>query len=156
MSVHPRFGVELRDARYRVQAPNASFRNTMVVALDERSAALGETLQGDQWMSAVFVGFPALADDAKRDRTAWSQMLKANPADSVIMIGTSGEQLALAEEIGQACLGQAMKLAGILVVADVPEQIVNADLARLRPWVHTLAVLTDASSLPGLLHAIRA
>jgi hypothetical protein len=156
MSVHPRFGVELRDTRYRVQAPNASFRNAMVVALDARSATLGEMLQADQWMSAVFVGFPALADDAKRDRAAWQKILAAHPMDSIVMVGTSGEALVMGEEVGQACLGRPMKLAAILIAGEAPEQIVNADLARLRPWIHTLAVLTEASSLPGLLHAIRA
>jgi hypothetical protein len=153
MPVHPRFGVN--STGYRVQSPNASNRAALVVALDPASAALGLRLAAEQWSAAVFTGFAAMGDGRPAHDT-WEAAFASKAFDSIIMVGIHGQDLSLAGDIGQACVSRSIKVGAVLIVEDPEPNNVEGDLRRLRPWVHTLTVLHDATSLSGLLHALRA
>jgi len=139
-------------SRFRVQAPNSAPREILVVALDNSCAQLGPMLSGQSWRSATFLNFQDFgASDDPGSAMSWHSF------DLVVMVGSVGEDLALAKAIGSKALACGIKLSSLLLRgADTSEQEVSAALLELRPWSRTLAVVDSADTLPATLHALGA
>jgi hypothetical protein len=139
-----------REALFRVQAPNSSARDILVIPLDEASAPLVSAVAEQTWRNARFVSHTPFGE-------AWRSALDEKDVDLVVMIGQAGENLSQAIAIGETCLSRQIKISGVLIRNfGVDLSNVSASLRSLRPWTQTLAVITDADYLPGLLHALGA
>jgi hypothetical protein len=139
-----------REALFRVQVPNSSARDILVIPLDEVSAPLISEVAEQSWRNARFVPYTPFGE-------AWRNALEEKHVDLVVMIGQAGENLSQAIAIGETCLSRQIKISGVLLRnLDVDLLNVSASLRSMRPWTQTLAVITDADYLPGLLHALGA
>lgn len=139
-------------SRFRVQAPNSSPRDILVVALDPKSAALAPELAASSWRNTRFVNFGESAIDP---RAPWLE--DAALPDLLILVGTVGEDLGMADAIGPACSRRGVKVSSILLSAtDPPGEALAAALLRLRPWSHMVSVLGADSYLAETLHALGA
>lgn len=138
-------------SRFRVQAPNAAPRSTLVVALDERSAALGGRLAQTAWRGVRFAGFSGIGE--KGGLAA----LACGDADLVVMVGTAGQDLGSAKTLGERCQAGNVKVSGVLLASGNEEgETIAAGLQALRAWSRTLALLREADDLCGFLHALGA
>ena len=139
-------------SRFRIQAPNATPREILVVALDRKAAQLGALLSGESWRSATFINFQGFgACDDPGSAMSWHSF------DLVVMVGSVGEDLAMAKAIGSKALACGIKISSLLLRdAGTSEEEVSAALLNLRPWSRTLAVVGSADYLPGALHALGA
>jgi hypothetical protein len=139
-----------REALFRVQVPNSSARDILVIPLDEVSAPLVSAVAEQPWRNARFVSYTPFGE-------AWRAALDGKDVDLVVMIGQAGENLSQAIAVGETCLSRQIKISGVLV-RNLSGNLANvsASLRSMRPWTQTLAVITDADYLPGLLHALGA
>ncbi len=136
--------------KFRVQAPNSSARDILVVPLDALSGRISEEVAQQNWRNARFVPHSVSGE-------AWRAALAEGNADLVVMIGQVGENLAQAVAVGETCIEKSLKISGVLLRQ--PESglaEVSAALRSLRPWTQTLAVIAEVDYLPGLLHALGA
>jgi hypothetical protein len=134
---------------FRVQAPNSSPRDILVVPLDAQSARPAQALSEQAWRNARFVPFG--------DADGWRSALEARRPDVVVMLATAGQNLSRAIAIGELCLTQGVKISGVLMRPDAMTSAeMSAALRSMRPWTQTLAVIGEADYLPGLLHALGA
>jgi hypothetical protein len=139
-----------REALFRVQVPNSSARDILVIPLDEVSAPLVSAVAEQPWRNARFVPYAPSGE-------AWRSALDERDLDLVVMIAQAGENLSQAIAIGETCLSRQIKISGVLIrTSGVDLSKVSASLRSMRPWTQTLAVITDADYLPGLLHALGA
>lgn len=139
-----------REARFRLQAPNAAARDILVIPLDPAAGLVLGQVAAQDWTNARFVGFSASGED-------WRAALERSPADLVVLLGQAGENLSQVISIGEICLARNIKISGVLLrLQDVPLSQMAASLRNLRPWTQTLAVIAEAEDLSGLLHALGA
>ena len=142
------------ESRFRVQAPNSLARDILVVALDERSSTLGGTLDTQSWRCAEFANFAMAAPRGGED---WSVILERHDFDLIVMVGTAGGDLSGAEAIGEKGVARGIKMASVLVSPQgTPPAVISECLLDLRPWSRTLALISSADHLPGVLHALGA
>ena len=141
---------EAREARFRVQFPNASARDILVVPLDETAARLVGEVSRQPWRHASFVPFSASGE-------AWRTELEQRSFDLVVVVGQAGENLGQVASIGEICIDRKIKTSGVLLrIADASPTHMAASLRSMRPWTRTLTVITEADDIPGLLHALGA
>jgi hypothetical protein len=142
------------ESRFRVQAPNSLARDILVIALDEKSSALGGMLDTQSWRCAAFANFGMAAP---RDGEDWSAILERHDFDLIVMVGTAGGDLGGAEAIGEKGVARSIKMASVLVSPQgTPPAVISECLLDLRPWSRTLALINSADYLPGVLHALGA
>lgn len=138
------------EARFRVQFPNASARDILVVPLDQTVANLVEDLSRQPWKNARFVPFSGSGE-------AWRVELERRLVDLVVVIGQAGESLGQENFIGKICLDRQIKASGVLLCNDgVSPTQMAASLRSMRPWMRTLTVISEVDDMPGLLHALGA
>jgi hypothetical protein len=143
------------ESRFRVQAPNSSARDILVVALDEKSAKLGDMLAGQSWRGTQFADFH-MPDTGANPQT-WSATMERRGLDLLVMIGTVGENLQRSSQIGARSIALGTKVFGVLLAPDdTPVDAISAALLELRPWSRTLMLLSTADYLPGILHSLGA
>jgi hypothetical protein len=139
-----------REAGFRVQAPNSSARDILVIPLDEAAGRLVGTVAEQVWRNARFVPFTPLGD-------AWRTALGKQDVDLVVVIGNAGANLSQAIAIGEICITRQIKVSGVLMRGEeVTLSDMSASLRSMRPWTRTLAVIGEQDYLPGLLHALGA
>jgi hypothetical protein len=140
-----------REARFRLQAPNSSARDILVIPLDAAVAPLVSEVALQPWKNARFAAFSAAGE-------AWRAALDQHAAtDLVVIIGQAGEDLGQAISVGELCINRQIKTSGVLLRHDgVSLPQMSASLRSMRPWTRTLAVIAEADYLPGLLHALGA
>jgi hypothetical protein len=139
-----------REARFRLQVPNASARDILVIPVDEAVAPLVEHVSEQPWKNARFVPFSTSGE-------AWRVELERHPVDLVVVIGQAGENLSQVISIGEICIDRQIKTSGVLVRHDgVSLAQISASLRYMRPWMQTLAVIAETDYFPGLLHALGA
>lgn len=139
-----------QEARFRIQAPNSTARNIVVIPLDEVSSGLVTKTANQPWRNARFVAYAANGE-------GWRAALAAHDIDLVVIIGQVGESLSQTIAIGETVVTRHIKISGVLIV-DEPAQLtaLAGSLRSIRPWTHTLAVIGNADDLPELLHALGA
>jgi hypothetical protein len=139
-----------REARFRLQGPNASARDILVIPLDKVVTPLVADISGQDWRNACFAGF-------SHDGAAWRAELDRRPVDLIVVIGQAGENFSQVISIGEICIDREIKTSGVLLRPQhVPLAQMSAALRSMRPWMRTLAVITEADYLSGLLHALGA
>ncbi len=142
------------ESRFRVQDSNSLARDILVVALDEKSAALGSVLAAQSWRRAEFVNFQIPGAQESGD---WSAVLERRAFDLIVMVGTAGGDLHQAETIGGKGIARGIKVSGVLLsLQGTPPPVISQSLLDLRPWSRTLALIGSADYLPGVLHALGA
>jgi hypothetical protein len=138
------------EARFRVQFPNASARDILVIPLDDMAVHLIEDVSRQPWKNARFVPF-------SRSGEVWRIELEQRSVDLVVVIGQAGEDLGQVNLIGEICIERQIKTSGVLLQNDgVSSTQMAATLRSMRPWMRTLTVITEADDMPGLLHALGA
>ncbi len=139
-----------REAKFRVQVPNSKARDILVVPLDAASETSAALLAAETWRNARFVAFSAQGQ-------GWREAIERAGLDLVVMIGTVGQDLSQAIPLGEGCIERNIKTSGVLLrPLDVPLAEFSSALRSVRPWTQTLAIISEADYLPGLLHALGA
>jgi hypothetical protein len=135
------------ESRFRIQAPNATARRTLVVALDAVSQRLTRQLQRESWRGLDFA-----------DASGWRAALKAHAADVVISISSAHQSVEPVRDIGGHGMESAVGVAvsAVLMRDGADFERLSQSLRRLRPWARTLTVLEDADDLRDVLHALGA
>jgi hypothetical protein len=165
------------ESRFRINAPRFPSRETRVIGLDQRSAAIVADLAGQFSGGSRFLVFDsALPDDALLRRASGAGDSGADGtallseeldgADTVVMIAAQGESAQAATSIGDAAAARDIMSVGLVVPADAvaedgaaaagaaaPE--VNQVVAALRPNAMVLVVLRQLGDLPEVLSALR-
>ena len=169
------------EARFRINAPAFTHRNSRVVALDLGAAAAVRDMARRQqpWGGGHFLVFEsALPDDALLRRTpgtpgegapaegsaetgdAATALLseELSGADTVVMVASAEDgsgsrgSAAAASIIGDAAAARGIMSAGLVIPGDgSPDEVVTA----LRPNAMVLVVLREATDLPEVLTALR-
>ncbi len=136
-----------QQARFRVQSPNSSPREILVVPLGEQSDNLLVEVASQPFRNAKFVPYTVSGEP-------WRNMIMDYHLDLVVMIGHVGENLAQVIPIGETCLSRQVKISGVLIHKNASQvAALSSALRSIRPWTQTLAVVSEADYLPGLLHA---
>lgn len=136
-----------REARFRIQAPNSSARDILVVPLDDAADAIVAPVIQESWRKARFA--PCMPGGE-----AWRAALAESKPDLIVVIGKVGAEFGQVIAIGETCLVHHIKVSGVLIRrGGLP---ISSALRSLRPWTQTLAVVSDADYLPELLHALGA
>ncbi|HQT63512.1 MAG: hypothetical protein B7Z75_07335 [Acidocella sp. 20-57-95] len=144
------FSVATQQASYRVQAPNSSPRELLIVPLGEASGKLLELVAQPPYRNAKFVPYTPSGEP-------WRKTIDERNLDLVVMVGFVGENLAQVIAIGETCIARKVKISSILIHKDASEIVaLSSALRSMRPWSQTLAVVSDADYVPGLLHALGA
>ena len=153
------------EARYRINAPAFTRRNSRVIALDERAAGTVREMAGRPWGGGHFLVFEsALPDDALLRRApgggdpgsgeGGTALLgeELDGADTVVMIASAGANAEAASIIGDAAAARGIMSAGLLIPGEAPADGV---VSALRPNAMVLVVLREAADVPEVLSALR-
>ncbi len=166
------------EARFRIDYPDTSHRDSRIIALDQHTADLARRLAaGQQWRGGHFLVLDTVlpAGDDIRLRTAGgaevllSQELAdadvvvmlagpadAGPASAVGPADGAGASSQAAAVIGDACAARFIMSAGLVVPGGGPgggsvDEVVSA----LRPNAMVLVILQDSDDVAELLSALR-
>jgi len=151
------------EARFRIDYPDTSHRDSRVIALDPRTAGLARQLAARQpWRGGHFLVLDQVvpAGDDTRLRTAGGADVRLGEelagADVVVMLaGPAGDHGASAEAaavIGDACAARSIMSAGLVV----PGQGSTADVvSALRPNAMVLVILQESDDVAEVLSALR-
>lgn len=148
------------EARYRINAPSFSPRESRVIGLDERSARLVRDISAKPWGGGHFLVFEtALPDDALLRRASGGTALLSEElaeADTVVMVAAAQESAEAASIIGDAAAARGIMSAGLVLPGNGPggtrsDGVVSA----LRPNAMVLVVLQEADDLAEVLAALR-
>ena len=151
------------EARFRISYPDASRRDSRVIALDRRTAGLARQLaDGQPWRGGHFLVLDTVVpagDDTRLRTTGGDEVLLSEEladADVVVMLagptdgtGASSEAAAV---IGDACAARFIMSAGLVVPGGGPTDEV---VAALRPNAMVLVILQDSDDVAEVLSALR-
>jgi hypothetical protein len=153
------------EARYRVDYPNSTERASRIIALDDRAAAILESVADWPWRGARFLTVEAVRNgDGDVDGGLDAQMRsfeggasllsqELDGADVAVMVATGDEGAEAASIIGRASFRRRVMTAGLVVQGkDEPNNAVNF----LRPYASVLVVSPDEQYIADVLTAIRA
>lgn len=154
------------EARFRIQAPNAAARATLVVALDRGSLPVLEALAARDWQGAVFFApsfFEADAGDVRdwfRDIVGRARnfVQEVEATNQAVIVASSGSDADLASVVGEACAATGTRTCGLVLhdPAVSSAAALSATLRRLRPHVAMLSVVSDPAYVEAMLDALRA
>jgi hypothetical protein len=135
------------ESRFRIQAPNATARRILVVALDPVSQRLTRQLQRESWRGLDFV-----------DVSGWRAALEAHVTDVLIIISGAHQPVEAVQDIGDHVMESAAGIAvsAVLLRGGADFERVSQSLRQLRPWTRTITVLDDADDFRDVLHALGA
>jgi hypothetical protein len=152
------------EARFRIDYPDTSRRDSRVIALDQRTAGLARQLAADgpRWRGGHFLEFEAAlpaGDDARLRAADGTEVLLSREladADVVVMLAGAGASSEGAAVIGDACAARSIMSAGLVIPGDGPgpgttDEVVSA----LRPNAMVLVVLQDGDDVAEVLSALR-
>jgi hypothetical protein len=150
------------EARFRIDYPDRSRRDSRVIALDERTAGLIQSLaaSADRWRGGHFLAFSSVVpagDDARLRTPDGAEVLlsqELDHADVVVMLaGPTGDigASAAAAVIGDACAARFIMSAGLVL----PGGPVDAVIAALRPNAMVLVILQESDDVAEVLSALR-
>lgn len=153
------------EARFRINAPAFTRRNSRVIALDGQAAAIVRGMAGGQWGGGHFLVFEsALPDDALLRRVPGSgdpgrgdggtALLseELDGADTVVMVASAEGSAGAASVIGDAAAARGIMSAGLVIPGETPADGV---VSALRPNAMVLVVLREAADVPEVLSALR-
>ena len=148
------------EARFRIDYPDLSRRDSRVIALDQRTAGLARQLATDapRWRGGHFLEYQstvANGDDARLRTTSGSEVLLSDEladADVVVMLAAAGASAEGAAVIGDACAARFIMSAGLVVPGDGgTDDVVSA----LRPNAMVLVILQESDDVAEVLSALR-
>ena len=151
------------EARFRIDYPDTSHRDSRIIALDQRTADLARQLAaGQPWRGGHFLAFDRVVpagDDICLRATSGAEVLLSQEladADVVVMLAGAGASSEAAAVIGDACAARSIMSAGLVVPGDSPgggstDQVVWA----LRPNAMVLVILQESDDVAEVLSALR-
>jgi hypothetical protein len=151
------------EARFRISYPEFTRRNSRVIALDERAAAVVRRISGQCWGGGHFLVFDAVvpangsgpAPEARLRRAGGAEVLlseELSDADVVVMVAAVQASAEAASVIGDACAARSIMSAGLVVSGTEPA---DAVVSALRPNAMVLVILRDGDDIPEILSALR-
>jgi hypothetical protein len=151
------------EARFRVQAPNATPRAIKVIALDAAGEAVVRRLAGAGWDHATFFTAAdppyaslrfALSDLSGNIRSVTDEV---DAADLIVLVAGPGGHAQAAAPIGEACSRQRVMTTGFIVgVASASESALSKTLAQVRPWSLMTVIANDDDYIDDMMTALRA
>lgn len=152
------------EARFRIDIPEPASRESRVIALDERAAAVVARLADQGWRGGRFLVFQdILAADRSEGGDVDATLRTVDGSETLLSMELAGADVAVviatvevrpeaAGVLGDACAARMIMSAGlILAEAEAPEEAVSA----LRPNAMVLAILKDEKDIPPILTALR-
>ena len=153
------------EARYRIDAPSFTRRETRVVALDEGATSAMQGVAERQWGGARFFRYEGgellgerngkvgdiVLHTADGSATRLSDELA--DADVMVMIATADDGAAAASAIGDACTLRGIMTAGLILGEG---RDVRAAVSALRPHARVLMASKDEHDVSDMLTALRA
>lgn len=133
----------VEEARFRIDRPIGS-RAALIIALDERAAAVVDRVAERPWGAARFM---RASDGVERLETQIAD------ADVAIMVATADADGAAAGAIARLCAERGIMTAG-LILGD-PGSVADA-VSALRPYARNLMVTEDEDDVAEVLTALRA
>lgn len=133
----------VEEARFRIDRPIGS-RAALIIALDERAAAVVDRVAERPWGAARFT---RASDGVERLETQIAD------ADVAIMVATADADGAAAGAIARLCAERGIMTAG-LILGD-PGSVADA-VSALRPYARNLMVTEDEDDVAEVLTALRA
>ena len=147
----------IKEARFRVQAPNSLPRAITVIALDAAGEAVVRRLADSNWTHATFL--TALSPDMACDLAGQTRSIRdeVDAADLVVLVAGPGGRAHSASMVGQACSIRCVMTTGCVVGAgSAPESDVSLTLAQLRPWSLMVVIAKDDEYIDAMMTALRA
>ena len=147
------------EARYRIQAPNATPRAITVIALDARSEAVVRRSANGPWSHATCLTASANLDGCLSDLAGRSKDLmdEVERADLVVMVATPGGHAEAASIIGQACRLERVTTTALVVGAtSASDEAVSDTLGQVRPWALMVVIANPDDYIDDMLVALRA
>jgi hypothetical protein len=157
------------EARFRIDAPNATPRRVKVIALDPGSAAVVASLARQPWNNASFFTASAFASTPPErgfsmqgwlaDLTGRTRDLidEIDNADLAVMVASAGQDAQAAALIGEACSLRRVGTTGLILSGpSVPDEVLSRTLAQLRPWSLMLVIAEGEDYIADMLRALRA
>jgi len=147
----------IKEARFRVQAPNSLPRAITVIALDAAGEAVVRRLADSNWTHATFL--TALSPDTVCDLAGRSRSIRdeVDAADLVVLVAGPGGRAHAASTVGRACSIRCVMTTGCVVGAgSAPESDLSPTLAQLRPWSLMVVIAKDDEYIAAMMTALRA
>jgi hypothetical protein len=151
------------EARFRIDYPDLSRRDSRVIALDERTAGLARELAAatERWRGGHFLVFGRVLPGGDAElRTAAGEPARLSSeladADVVVMLAgpadDPGPSADAAAVIGDACAARFIMSAALVVPGPGPA---DAVVSALRPNAMVLVILQDGDDVAEVLSALR-
>ena len=147
----------IKEARFRVQAPNSLPRAITVIALDAAGEAVVRRLADSNWTHATFL--TALSPDTACDLAGQARSIRdeVDAADLVVLVAGPGGRAHAASTVGRACSVKCVMTTGCVVGAgSAPESDLSLTLAQLRPWSLMVVIAKDDEYIDAMMTALRA
>jgi hypothetical protein len=147
----------IKEARFRVQAPNSLPRAIKVIALDAAGEAVVRRLADSEWTHATFL--TALSPDTLRDLAGHTRSIRdeVDAADLVVLVAGPGGGAHAASAVGQECSVRRVMTTGCVVGAgSAPESELSRTLAQLRPWSLMVVIAKNDEYIDDMMTALRA
>jgi hypothetical protein len=154
-----------REARFRIDAPNAASRRVKVIALDAPSVAAMRRLAQGAWRNATFLtalsgaqaGAPVGAWLAGLAGETTGLIEEIAAADVVVTLSSAGENSEMAGVVAEACRTRGKMLTSLVLDGGhVAEDQLLKTLLPLRPHAAMLVVAQDEDYVEAMLSALRA
>jgi hypothetical protein len=155
------------ESRFRIPYPNSKRRAVKVIALDEPSVAIIDSLSKMTWNGAQFFSAAPITQEARgegamkalRDLAGHTLDLVEEVAhsDFVVVLASAGQDSRAASVIAEICeLHHKTLIALVVPKADADEAAVAASLRHLRQHARMLVVTQGAEYVASMLEALRA
>jgi hypothetical protein len=147
------------EARFRIDYPDTSHRDSRVIALDQGTADLARRLAARQpWRGGHFLVLDQVVpagDDTMLRTTGGAEVLLSEEladADVVVMLAGAHASAEAAAVIGDACAARSIMSAGLVVPGHGSGDEV---VAALRPNAMVLVILQESDDVAEVLSALR-
>ena len=147
------------EARFRIDYPDTSNRDSRVIALDQGTADLARRLAARQpWRGGHFLVLDQVVtagDDTVLRTTGGAEVLLSEEladADVVVMLAGAHASAEAAAVIGDACAARSIMSAGLVVPG---HGSVDEVVAALRPNAMVLVILQESDDVAEVLSALR-
>jgi hypothetical protein len=147
------------EARFRIDYPDTSHRDSRVIALDQGTADLARRLAARQpWRGGHFLVLDQVVtagDDTVLRTTGGAEVLLSEEladADVVVMLAGAHASAEAAAVIGDACAARSIMSAGLVVPGHGSGDEV---VAALRPNAMVLVILQESDDVAEVLSALR-
>lgn len=153
------------EARFRIDYPTITARDTRIIALDEAATGIVGRLARLPWRAAHFLtyvapmsgeGLDGLQVDARLRTADGSVTLLSDEltgADVAVMVATDDSGAQAASAIGLACAMRRIMTVGVVIA---PPGVGDQAVSALRPHAAVLVVTSDEDDVPEMLNALRA